>query len=221
MAAIPGPSAPADVLGASIVMLGVFDPLLLQPAYLGDTGLLSDGDLAELQYQFLSPDITVMSLKWMRAIVEPTKFTVSTTLESPIIEPIRDFVFTLYDTLKLRHVTAVGYNYDTHFAVASEEEWHALGHRLAPKDIWEGLITRPGTASLTIRGQRTDELEGAVNVKIEPSGRVHPGIYINFNDHMALGKLDSDRLVAVAAERFVASKQHSDEIVAAIKDIAR
>jgi len=60
-----------------------------------------------------------------------------------------------------------------------------------------------------------------VNVKVEPSALVHPGIYVNVNDHMVLADLDGDRLVKAAGEKLYASKARSDLIVAAIKELAQ
>jgi hypothetical protein len=59
---IPANSAPADMIGSSIVMTGPFDPMHLQPSYLAEHGLLSDGDLAEIRYQILAPEVSVLML---------------------------------------------------------------------------------------------------------------------------------------------------------------
>jgi hypothetical protein len=219
---IPAQSAPADVVGTSIVFLGVFDPLLLQPAYLAENALLTDSDLAQLRYQFLAAEIAILNLPWMQVVADPTKLMAATTTQSPIVEPVRDFIFALYETLKFRRVTAVGLNHDTHFGVRSEEVWHKVGHALAPKDdLWRRILVEPGTASLLIQGKRDDEFQGNVNVKVEPSALVHPGIYVNVNDHMVLADLDGDRLVKAAGEKLYASKARSDLIVAAIKELAQ
>jgi hypothetical protein len=218
---IPAQSAPADLIATSIVLAGAFDPMHLQPSYLAENDLLSEGDLAQVGYQILAPEIGVLTLPWMQVIVEPTKLMATTTLESPLVEPVRDFVFSFYDTLKVRHVTAIGFNHDTHFAVRSEEVWHKVGHQLVPKEgLWRTVLVEPGTASVMIRGKRDDKLAGHVNVKVEPSLRLHPGIYVNVNDHIELGELDSDRLVSTAGENLESSKKRSDAIIVALKGLA-
>lgn len=219
--AIPAQSAPADVVGTSIVFVGVFDPLMLQPTYFADNGLLGDSDLAKLRYQFLAAEIAIVDLPWMRLVAEPGKLLASTTPESPIIEPVRDFIFTFYEVLKVRHVTAVGFNHDTHFGVSSVEAWHKVGHSLAPKEpVWVKALVDPGTASLSIQGKRDDEFQGTINVKVEPSLRISPGIFLSVNDHMTLAEPDSDRLVNLATEKLYTSKARSDVILASLKELA-
>jgi hypothetical protein len=215
---IPAQSAPADVVGTSVVFLGSFDPLVFQPVYMAEHGLLTDSDLTQLRYQFLANELMVLNLPWMQLSAEPGKIIASTTAESPIVEPVRDFLFALYETLPVRKVSAVGINHETHFAVQSEEAWHKLGHTLVPKEpLWNGVLVSPGTATVTIRGQRDDDFQGHINVRVEPSTRLHPGIYVNVNDDMRLAAADSDRLVNLAAAHMEASKARSDRIVSALK----
>lgn len=38
-------------------------------------------------------------------------------------------------------------------------------------------------AGLAMQGLRTDNYQGYINVKVEPSRRVRPGIYVQVNDH--------------------------------------
>jgi hypothetical protein len=217
---VPATGAPADLVGAAIVLVGAFDPMLVQPANLASNGLLAESDFAQLRYDVLTPEVSVMSLPWMLVILEPTKLTASTTLANPIGEPVKDFIFALYATSKIKHVTGVGLNHDTHFAVPSEEAWHKIGHLLAPKDtLWRKVLKEPGTLSLSIRGKRDDGLSGQINVKVEPSLRIHPGIYINVNDDLAVGGRTSDQLVDLAGEKWDESKRRSDEIVATIKSL--
>ena len=218
---IPANNAPADLIATSIVFLGAFNPMDLQPSYLAEHDLLSTSEKAQVGYQVLAPEIGVLTLPWMQVIIEPSKLTATTTLGSPLLEPVRDFVFSFYDSLEVKHVRAVGVNHDTHFAVRSEEIWHRVGHRLVPKeDFWRNFLVEPGTASVTIKGKRDDKLAGHVNVKVEPSNLVHPGVYVNVNDHIELNEVDSVRLVILAAENLVASKKRSDAIVAALKGLA-
>jgi hypothetical protein len=157
----------------------------------------------------------------MQLSIEPHRLTASTTLESPISEPVSDFVFAFYETLKVRSVRAIGLNQDTHFAVHSMEVWHKIGHALVPKDpVWREILVEPGTAAVAIKAKRDDDLVGAINVRVEPSARLHPGIFVNVNDHIELGELDSDRLMGVAGEKLVTSKERSEKIIAALKRIA-
>lgn len=67
--------------------------------------------------------------------------------------------------------------------MGSEEDWHAVGHRLAPKEMWRGVLEKPGIRSLSMEGHRGDEFIGRITVKVEPSQRIEYGVYVNINDH--------------------------------------
>lgn len=60
---------------------------------------------------------------------------------------------------------------------------HAIGHKLAPPANWETVLNQPGMRSLLIEGVRDDDLPGYIHVKVEPSLRVDPGLYVAVNDH--------------------------------------
>jgi hypothetical protein len=221
---VPAATAPADLIGTSIVLIGPFDPKSIQPANLASNGLLSDADVVQLRYDVLAPEITIAQLPWMQLIIEPNKLTASSTIQNPIAEPMRDFVFSFCDTGAIKRFTALGINHDIHFAVSSQEVWHKIGHALVPKDnLWRKLTREPGTLSVAIRGQRDDDLPGSVTVKVEPSVRIHPGAYIQVNDHFdadeKLLTADPGHLIRILGERWDASKRRSEEVVAAVKEL--
>jgi len=81
-------------------------------------------------------------------------------------------------------LTALGINTERHFRVPSEEVWHEIGHRLAPKDkVWDGCLKAPGMRALLVEGARDDDAHGRILVKVEPSSRVQPGVFVMINDH--------------------------------------
>jgi hypothetical protein len=87
----------------------------------------------------------------------------------------------------------MGINSRAHFQLRDEESWHTFGHVIAPKSgIWDAILESPGTLSLTINGKRPDDLEGHVNVQVEPSARVPFGIFIETNDEFVKQQTDTD-----------------------------
>jgi hypothetical protein len=76
---------------------------------------------------------------------------------------------------------------------------------------------------LSIKGLRDDGLSGEINVKVEPSLLIHPGVYINVNDQLesSAGTVGSpDYLVDLAGKKWDESKHRSDQIVATVKSLA-
>jgi hypothetical protein len=222
MATVPAAAAPSDLTGTSVVLVGSFTPAIVQPAHLIGAGLLTEADLAQLRYEILAPEVSVMQVPWMSLVLEPGKLTAQSTLQSPVGEPVRDFVFGFCATLPVKQFTSAGINHDTHFAVSSPEIWHSVGHTLAPKEtVWAKVLKEPGMLSLAIQGKRDDDLLGHINVKVEPSIRITPGIYLNVNDHFQAGeeefKRDPAYLLGTIADNWSASKRRSDSILAVVK----
>lgn len=66
-----------------------------------------------------------------------------------------------------------------HVQLDSEDEWHAIGDALAPKDPWQGILKKPGTRTLLMQD---GPIDGRTTfVKVEPSQKCHPGIYVEVN----------------------------------------
>jgi hypothetical protein len=62
MATVPAAAAPSDLTGTSVVLVGSFTPAIVQPAHLIGAGLLTEADLAQLRYEILAPEVSVMQV---------------------------------------------------------------------------------------------------------------------------------------------------------------
>jgi hypothetical protein len=101
---------------------------------------------------------------------------------------LRDLAIGTFQLLSQSEVRAVGVNRHFHFQMPSEAAWHAVGHRLAPKEPWTGLLESPGMVTVHMKGIRSDGRKGAVNVVVQPSMTVKLGVYVQVNDHYDLMK---------------------------------
>jgi hypothetical protein len=218
-------AAPADVVGTSIVLVGPADPTVLQPSNLLKIGALTEADLTELQYEIFAPEVTVAKLSWVRAIVERDKFMFSTTPQAPAAEPVRDLLLSVVELQATTRFTALGINREQHFAVSSLEVWHDVGHRLVPKaDLWSKILNQPGTLSVTVQGERDDGAKGKINLRIEPSIQIRPGIFVHINDHFDASadalETDPDHLLVHLTDGWSSSVRRFERIVAAVKEFA-
>jgi hypothetical protein len=131
----------------------------------------------------IRPEVTIFSIEWCRIEVTEDRFAVGTTHEA-YFERLAELVIKTFRILEHSPIRVMGINYDVHFRVESEEKWHEFGHKLTPKGIWARMFDNPGMRSLTIEESiRPDGYEGRIQVKVEPSIQLHPGIYISVNDH--------------------------------------
>jgi hypothetical protein len=172
-----------EIQGISVVWLGDFNPKIFQPAWFAAEGLVRKQEAEEAKIEIIHPEVVTFTLEWLILQVTRERFFVSTSQE-PYYEVVRDLVLGTFSLLRHTPVHKMGINRDMHFRMDSEEAWHAFGHRLAPKDLWKDILgENPGMRSLTMEGRRQDGCKGYTRVKVEPSEKVHPGVYVNVNDH--------------------------------------
>lgn len=204
------------IQGHSIVLIGNFNTKIFQPAWFGAEGLLQKKEAEEAKIEIIHPDIVIFTLEWLRLVVTPDRFSVETQQE-PYDEIIRDLVLGTFKLLRYTPITQMGINKDMHFLMDSEEEWHTVGHKLAPKQLWNGILSDPGMRSLTMEGKRSDGLEGFIRVAIEPSIKIHPGIFFQCNDHYKTIKPDTtvgcDEIINILTNSWKDSHERSKKII--------
>ena len=179
-----------DKQSISIVLLGDFNPKIFHPIWFSAQGLIREKEAEESSLNIVHPEIVNFSLDWCKVEVTRERFVISTSQESSY-EPLRDLVRGTFEILSHTPLRMLGINIEMHFRMGSIEEWHAFGHKIAPKDIWEKELKNPGTISLIIEGVRPEGLEGYIRVETSPSVRVHPGIHFRVNDHYTIKGIDS------------------------------
>lgn len=171
-----------ELEGASIVLVGSFNPQIFQPAWFSAESLIRKEEGETAQIDLIHPKVAAFSTDWLRLQVTDEQFSVFTT-QSAFYEPLRDLVMGTFRLLCHTPIRMMGLNWDFHFRMPSEEAWHTFGHRVAPKEPWAEALKEPGMRSLTMEGKRPDSFNGYIRVRVEPSVRVHPGVFININDH--------------------------------------
>lgn len=173
--------------GHSIVLLGNFNPKIFHPAWFAAEGLISNSECEDAKVDIIHTDAAIFKLEWLRVEVLHERFRVD-TYQEPYIAAVRDLVLGTFSILRHTPVHSIGMNVDKHFRMDSEEKWHEAGHRLAPKGIWEGIMTNPGLQSMSMQDTvRPDGCDGSVNVLIQPSREIKPGILFQVNDHYDIG----------------------------------
>jgi hypothetical protein len=172
----------AEIEGVSIVLLGSFNPTIFQPAWFAGEQLIAR-DLADAaEVGIVHRQMVSFTAGWFEIGVTEDRFSV-TSLTAPSDDLLRDLVLGTFRLLRYTPIRAMGLNKDVHYRVESEEVWHAIGHKLAPPSNWDPVLKQPGLRSLLIEGARDDDSKGYIHIKVEPSARVHPGLYVGVNDH--------------------------------------
>jgi hypothetical protein len=175
--------APAsrELGGASVVILGSFNPAIFQPAWFGAEGLLAKSEVEGAEIEMIHPELASFSTTWLQLQTTREQFAASSTREP--FDQLRDLVLGTFSLLSHTPVRVMGINRDSHFAMPTEDAWNDFGWRYAPRERWEGVLVRPGLRSLSVQDVRPDNHKGYVRVRIEPSIPVRQGVYVQVNDH--------------------------------------
>lgn len=169
----------------SIVLLGDFNPTIIQPSWLSHHKLIRERESTEAKVVIINPDIVQFSIEdFFNLSITRNSFIISANLSSQY-EPIRDLTLAIFELLAHTPLTKMGINLEKHFLIESTDEWHLFGNSLVPKETWESIFNKPGLRTLVIEeDDRQDNLKGLIRAKIEPSTSIHPGIYFHINDHI-------------------------------------
>ena len=183
-----------EITGASLVLLGNFNPSIFTPAWFGWHDLLPEKTVDVAELQIAQPQITSFTADWLEFNAVPERFSISTT-QPPFVR-LRDLGLRIFrDKLPHTPIHSMGINRQVHFLVNSLDERDRIGRLLAPVEPWGewGKQLQPdgrhgGMTSLTMTQVNVEGRPpgGLRNVTVQPSKRVgqdSTGVYVDVNDH--------------------------------------
>jgi len=166
-----------------LVLVGNFNPPIFQPAWLSRHGIVSEVEEEAAQIEIIRTEIASYTLGPFKFSVQPERFQVETHQPDQRFR-LRDLVCNIFGLLPETPVTQLGINRAMHFSVADVDRWNHIGHSLVPKAvIWDQLMTKPGTMSVSVRGTRETSKSKWVQFRVEPSGLVNPGLFVQTTEH--------------------------------------
>ena len=172
----------------SLVIIGSFNPVILNPDWLKDQELLSWEDAEQTKLEIVSSDLCQLTLPFGELIMTTDRFQVSTT-DLLHANRLRDLAHGTLLILRHTPLTGFGLNCGAHYRAKNAEEWHAIGHYLTPKSTWDKFLEKPGMHKLEIQGLRKDDYSGSINIRLEPSSHFKSpecGVFLTVNDHVHL-----------------------------------
>ena len=174
-----------EIEAASIVVLGTFNPAIFHPLWFKMNELIRPEEAESAKLEVTHPEMSIFSLEWCRLHVEKGRFVLNGANKASY-GLILDLAVGTFSILDYTPISAMGLNRSMHFKIDSREKWHAFGHMVAPKEVWSQIMTRPGLRSLMMEdpGETPGDL---LRVKVEPSNRIDPGVFIEVNNHYNLG----------------------------------
>jgi hypothetical protein len=168
-----------EIEGASVVLLGSFNPRIFHPLWLQKQGLATESEANDLVQV---PGHTMFTIEGLRYTVQPERFQIEAD-DPESVPGVGALVVAIFDILPHTPISQLGINRHMHFRVQNDAVWHKVGHKLAPKELWREIMESPGTRSLTVEGRRKGASEGVLRMTVEPSIKLHPAVYVGTNEH--------------------------------------
>lgn len=166
---------------ASIVLVGSFNPAIFQPAWLAAKQLIRESEATGANIEIIHPEVTQFRAGWLRLSVQPTRFAAST--EDPAQwGPLRDLVVSALTLLDETPTSVLGLSRSVHVDLGDSKSWHALGHLLAPKKPWEGILQEPGMIAVHLQGLRADGRPGHTFVRVQPSAKYENAVFVDITN---------------------------------------
>jgi hypothetical protein len=177
------PEYTLEVSGASIVLVGSFNPAIFHPEWFARNGLLPQGEVDSAELQVVHPQLSQFETERFSFQITTDRFT-GMTKPNTIAGPLQDLILGTFYVLEHTPVQAMGMNRVLHFSMGSEEAWHRLGDKLAPKEPWNDILEgRPGMRNLDILTQGESPRGSSLMVRVQPSLLIQPGVYFEINNH--------------------------------------
>ncbi len=199
-----------------MIATGNFNPKIVEPLWLAKYRLVPEEEAEAAERQLLDGDLSHITFPWADLIVLQDRLQVESGEEMVNEAQLRDLSVGLLRLLPHTPVKAVSIQHRVVVVAKSEEEWHEVGHRLAPKKLWDGILESPGMFDFAMQGARSDDLEGAWKVRVQPVVDPKLGIWINVNDEVLLPDPDEpepgSRAADLIQEMWPAAEQRTLQI---------
>lgn len=176
----------------NIVLIGDFNPIIFQPAWLANKGLIRENEADSVNLELIHKELVRYKLDWAELEITNSRFYIQTSKEA-YQESIRDLVIGIFKTyLKETPIKALGINHLLHYQLSEQERFN-FGNKLVPLNNWNEFFTDPKVLEVEILdNKRLDNNNGYYRVSITPSDLIpKDGVVINFNDHFSIKESES------------------------------
>ncbi len=191
----------------TIVLVGSFNPLILDPNWLLKQQVISQFELEQVQETgkaLISRQVALMEFRTFSLQADPNRVQIAMTQEAETPLLLADVVAKIFGVLAHTPVNAVGLNHSVHRETIDDHAERILD-LLAPQAAAERLLASGRVESLTWQADRDDDYAGRLYLSVQPSVHVQ-GLFLSVNDHFDLG----DSGTGQSATRLVSEEwQHS------------
>jgi hypothetical protein len=176
----------------NIVLAGRFNPAIFQPAWMAAHNLIRKEEADKAKSFVVLPDLLTFGTSWFHIQVTDDRFEIL-GIEGGHEAPLRDLVIGIFALLEHTPFERMGLNYYAHFRLDSDLEWQRIARRLINTAPLEGLLTESRLQTVTVGGRHAGAPGAQIAVRVEPSIRITPGLFVATNEHYEDNGVDAGR----------------------------
>lgn len=166
----------------SIVIIGEFNPVIIQPQWLVNKKLIGEIEGESARIEIIHNEVVKFNLDWASFEVSRNRFQVRSSKQTHFIS-IKDLVIGIFRLLNETPLNKVGFNHMFHFTLDSKD-YYEFGKKLAPFNNFENVLNDPRLLTIEMIDYEYVKNEGKYRVKISPSELLKSnGLSININNH--------------------------------------
>lgn len=139
-----------EIETVSIVFIGDFNPIILQPFWLQSKGLVRESEAENAKVEVIHNEITRFELDdWAKIEITKERCEFKSSKE-PYFEPLKDLAASIFKILRETPIRALGINHIYDLKMPNENMYNGLGSFLTPLGLWEENLENPKLLNLEI-----------------------------------------------------------------------
>lgn len=173
----------------AVVILGDFNPAIFHPLWYAQNELIPKEEVGDASDVLTSDQVSTFLHNDVHFQVERHRFGLTT--KDPSRAPyLRDLAVGTFTLLEHSPLSAIGLNRDMRFSMPTPDAWNEVGHCLAPKEPWMGILESPGMRVVAMEGKRADCDADHVSIRVQPASGLENGVFVAVNQHYNLKTSD-------------------------------
>lgn len=121
---------------ATIVIAGQFHPGVFTPDWFESHQIVSKEDCESAKIKFIDSSTVHIDFGWFGWFSDPQKAMIELNTDG-YDDQFLDLIRSVLTMFAYTKVSALGMNFTFSINVNTSDDWHSIGHAIAPKDIWK------------------------------------------------------------------------------------
>ncbi|KTS29702.1 hypothetical protein NS381_03330 [Pantoea stewartii] len=178
----------------TIVIAGQFHPGVFTPDWFESHQIVSKENCESAKIKFIDSSVVHIDFGWFGWYSEPQKIMIELNTDG-YDNQMLDLTRSILNMFSYTKVSAIGINFAFSINIHATEDWHAIGHSLAPKEIWKQSFGRNdlhyGLKETAIQVDNYYGENSLLNMTLKAANSINDKkhnhrLHVEFNNHFTM-----------------------------------